>query len=229
MEADVVAVNGDVFHGRRLLPCCTLSQLGDAIPGGKIQMIDIVVNYRTSDEPLAALLLDQALVKRLGEDRVFRDHRTIGAGKKYPTEIWAAIAECKILIAVIGGRWLDPDHASRRRIDDPTDYVRREIAEALRRDIRVVPVLVGEATLPTPDELPPDLRELPLRQFRTLRFRGAEDELDRIADELVGLLRGVVPAPGDHDAAAATAVTNHFHGDVHAPRGVFGIANNYNR
>ncbi|WP_422772307.1 toll/interleukin-1 receptor domain-containing protein [Plantactinospora sp. WMMC1484] len=195
-------------------------------------MIDIVVNYRTADEPLAALLIDQALTKRIGE-RVFRDYRTIGPGQRYPGTIWTAIQECRILVAVIGNRWLDVDPHGERRIDDPSDYVRREIAEALRRRVRVVPILVGDATLPVAEDLPEDLRDLPLHQYRTLRIRGIEQEVERVADELVALLDGppdtepTPPAAGRPGAAPAqSTVTNNFHDRVDASHGVFGVVVN---
>jgi hypothetical protein len=67
-----------------------------------------------------------------------------------------------VLLAVIGPRWLDATDkkTGKRRLDDPNDLVRTEIATALRRGIRVVPVLVGEATLPSAEELPDDLKKL---------------------------------------------------------------------
>ncbi|WP_328348968.1 toll/interleukin-1 receptor domain-containing protein [Micromonospora sp. NBC_00421] len=194
-------------------------------------MIDIVVNYRTADEPLAALLIDQALRSRIGE-RVFRDYQTISPGERYPGRIWAAIRECRILVAVIGSRWLQTGENGRRRIDDPSDFVRREIAEALRRGIRVVPVLVGDAKLPIPEDLPEDLRGLPLHQYRTLRFRGIEQDIERVADELVALLGGPPVAetgqgakrrPDDAPTGQST-VTNNFHKQVNADHAVFGVA-----
>lgn len=191
-------------------------------------MIDIVINYRTADEPLAALLIDQALTARIG-GRVFRDHRAIGAGKQYPAAIWTAVQECRILVAVIGTRWLERGEDGRRRIDDPKDYVRREIAAVLGRDALVIPVLVGDATLPDPDDLPLELRGLPLRQYRTMRLRAAEHDAAQLADELVRILDGTV-ADGGRPAAAADAppatVSNTFNGPVDAPGATFGVAIN---
>lgn len=194
-------------------------------------MIDIVINYRTADEPLAALLIDQALTARIG-DQVFRDNRAIPVGKQYPAEIWSAIQDCRILVAVIGVRWLERDEHGRRRIDDPKDYVRREIAEVLRRNALVVPVLVGDATLPDPAELPFDLRGLPLRQYRTLRLRGAEHDVTQLTEELLAILRVTTPVterpaagPGTEPSLPTASTT--FNGPVDAPGSVFGVAVNY--
>jgi hypothetical protein len=190
-------------------------------------MIDIFVNYRRSDQAVTALLIDQALTARLGDDRVFLDHRAIQVGTTFPPEIWSAIQECRVLVAVIGARWLEPDADGNRRIDDPDDYVRREIAEALRRDITVVPVLVDDANLPDAADLPPDLAGLPLRQYRTVRVRGLDHDVARLADELAVLVGGrALPDRRDGDAGAVPTTTNNFHAPVDARKAVFGVVNN---
>nr|BFE63946.1 hypothetical protein GCM10020063_084720 [Dactylosporangium thailandense] len=197
-------------------------------------MIDIMISYRTADEPLAAVLIDEALTKRIGP-RVFRDHRSIAPGAAYPAEIWTAVGQCQILAAVIGTRWLERDEHGRRRIDDPKDYVRREVAEALRRRVVVVPILVGDAELPAAGDLPLELRGLALCQYRTLRFRDAAQDADRLADELVGLLAAPAtePAPAspttsDPATVAGTpSVVTTFSGPVDIQRGIFGIVNHY--
>jgi hypothetical protein len=122
---------------------------------------------------------------------------------------------------------LQRDEHGRRRIDDPTDYVRREIAEVLRRKALVVPVLVGDAVLPERTDLPMDLRGLPLRQYRTVRLRDAEQDVERLADELVSILAGAPETPSDRRAEpvdAPATVSNTFSGEVSAPNSVFGIA-----
>src|SRR5581483_10408214 len=71
---------------------------------------------------------------------------------------------CGVLLAVIGKNWLDAaDESGRRRLEDPTDFVRLETASALRRDIPVVPVLVHGARMPRAEQLPEDLTELAYR------------------------------------------------------------------
>ncbi|MFF5234599.1 toll/interleukin-1 receptor domain-containing protein [Dactylosporangium sp. NPDC000521] len=192
-------------------------------------MIDIVVNYRTADEPLAALLIDRALAKRIG-GRVFRDYSSIRPGQRYSSRIWTAIDQCQIFVAVIGSRWLEKDDDGRRRIDDPADFVRREIARALQRGIPVVPVLIGKASLPKQEDLPEDLRGLPAHQYRCIRIRGAEHEVERLADELVALLDDD-PSTGEETGTPAagarpsSTVTNVFEGTVHAEGAVFGVVN----
>jgi hypothetical protein len=73
---------------------------------------------------------------------------------------------------VIGPRWLTPtDATGQRRIDDPADWVRREIAEALSLGLRVIPVLTGDASLPAEADLPQDIAGLSRRQYVSLRRR----------------------------------------------------------
>ena len=62
---------------------------------------------------------------------------------------------CDIVLTVIGPRWLSAeDSAGARRLDDPADFVRLEVGAALEREIPVIPVIVGGATMPTPEESP---------------------------------------------------------------------------
>jgi hypothetical protein len=80
-----------------------------------------------------------------------------------------------VLIAVIGEDWLSSsDQEGQRRLDNPEDFVRIEIATALKRDIRVIPVLVDGTSMPRATDLPDDLKTLVRRQALQLshdRFR----------------------------------------------------------
>lgn len=173
-------------------------------------MIEFFVSYRTADEPYAAALISQVLAARYGQDQVFLDTTSIHPGEPFPREIDEALAACRTLIAVIGPRWLEPDAAGVRRIDASDDYVRREIAEALRRRIVVVPALVAGATMPTADVLPDDIAALAERQAVTLRVRGAAADTVRLVAELEGVVAG------QHGDAPHAVVNNVFHGDVTA-------------
>src|SRR5262249_11601055 len=74
------------------------------------------------------------------------------------------VAGCIAFIAVIGPRWLTArGNDGNPKLDNPTDYVRLEIESALKRDIRVIPVLVDGALMPTPSDLPSSLQALARR------------------------------------------------------------------
>src|SRR5262245_66523011 len=80
------------------------------------------------------------------------------------------VAKCGVLLAVIGSNWLDArDEHGNRRLDNPNDFVRIEIAAALQRNIPVIPILLEGARIPKATELPEDLKELSLRNGMEIR------------------------------------------------------------
>ncbi len=95
----------------------------------------------------------------------------IEPGRDFRKAIDKSVAACSVLLAVIGREWLEAkDDAGARRLDDPSDFVRVELASALRRDIPVVPVLVQGARMPRADQLPGDLKELAFRNAAELTY-----------------------------------------------------------
>ncbi len=75
-----------------------------------------------------------------------------------------------MLLALIGDGWVEmTNEAGQRRLDDPEDFVRLEIKAALERNVRVIPVLVGEAKPPSSGQLPAPLAGLARRQAQPLR------------------------------------------------------------
>jgi PASTA domain/TIR domain len=126
----------------------------------------IFISYRRNDSEGEAGRLFDDLVDQFGEDSVFMDVTTIEAGRDFRKAIDESVATCGVLLAIIGKNWLDAkDDAGKRRLDDPTDFVRLETASALRRDIPVIPVIVRGASMPHPDQLPDDLKDLAYRNF----------------------------------------------------------------
>ena len=94
-------------------------------------------------------LIRRELVARFGEDRVFLDSTSIPTGTDFAEILLGRLSMCSALLAVIGPRWLAArDSGGRRRIDDSDDWVRRELVEAFRLGIRVVPILLDDAQLP---------------------------------------------------------------------------------
>jgi len=92
------------------------------------------------------------------------DVAVIEPGQDFREAIDKSVASCSVLLAVIGQHWLEARDASgRRRLDDPGDFVRIELASALRANIPIVPVLVRGSRMPRSEELPDDLKDLAYR------------------------------------------------------------------
>ena len=117
------------------------------------------------------------------------DH--IPPGVDFAEHLNSQLAACSIILVVIGPGWLAAkDEAGQRRLDQPDDFVAIEIATALDRNIRVIPVLVNGAGLPKARELPDKLKRLARRQSFELR----QNQFGRDADELVERIRGALDA-----------------------------------
>jgi hypothetical protein len=135
----------------------------------------IFINYRRGDDPGNTGRLFDRLQDVFEPQQLFLDVDNIAPGLDFVRELNERVAECDIVLAVIGRGWLDSRNAEgARRLDDPDDFVRIEIESALNQGKRVIPVLVGEGQLPRPEDLPEPLRPLTRRNAVRLtheRFR----------------------------------------------------------
>ena len=124
-------------------------------------MPGVFISYRRDDSSGYAGRLYDALVAHFGSELVFIDIDSIRAGQNFPDVIDKRIAACSVVVVLIGKGWLKSvDDRGDRRLDDPHDFVRLEIASALAQKIPVIPVLVGGAKMPRPDDLPEPLKLL---------------------------------------------------------------------
>jgi len=164
-------------------------------------MSGIFISYRRDETKDVAGRLYDRLATVFGKDRVFRDIYTISGGADFPTRIAEAVASANVLVALIGDRWATiEDSHERRRIDDPADWVRLEIATALEHDTLVVPVLVEDATMPAEAELPEPLRKLARHHAIVLsdrRFEADVEELTKVLRERVSDMGSQTLRPGD--------------------------------
>jgi hypothetical protein len=125
-----------------------------------------------------------------GRVAVFKDVDSIPLGLDFKEYLDEKVGECKVLLAIIGDRWLDErDTAGKRRLDDPTDFVRIEIESALTRRIPVIPLLVGGASMPREEELPVSLRKLVYRNGIAIR---PDPDFHRDVDRLISALKTYV-------------------------------------
>jgi hypothetical protein len=159
----------------------------------------VFLSYRRDDASGHAGRLYDLLAARYGPERVFMDIDAIPLGTEFGEAISRAVASCDVLIALIGRDWLRAtDSHGRRRLDDPDDFVRREIESALEQDIVVVPACVQGAEIPRAEELPASLAPLAGRQGFQLSDAGWRDDVKR----LIRRLEAGTGAPPDDDGAA---------------------------
>jgi hypothetical protein len=134
------------------------------IRDGEIQGRAIFISYRRDDSEGETGRLFDDLVRAYGDASVFMDVAGIQPGLDFRKAIDANVSGCGVLLAVIGPTWASvTGSGGTRRLDNPDDYVRLEIASALKRNIPVIPVLVHDAHMPTLDQLPEDLKDLRYR------------------------------------------------------------------
>ena len=140
------------------------------------------ISYRRDDSAGWSGRLFDRLKDHFPSNQIFMDVDTIDLGVDFVEAVEEVVCACDVLIAVIGSRWLaSSDRRGRRRLDIPEDLVRLEIATALKRGIRVVPVLVEGAVMPEAGELPDDLKALVRRnalEIGHIRFNADSAHLD---------------------------------------------------
>jgi hypothetical protein len=144
----------------------------------------IFISYRRQDTAANALGIGQYLEHEFGRKNVFIDV-DMRAGAKFPTVLEKRLAECKVMLVLIGPEWPDlKDDDGSRRLDNPNDWVRLGIAHALRRDITVIPVRVNGAGLPNKAALPEDIRGLLDHHAASVTNAGFRHEMSGIAKDI---------------------------------------------
>jgi len=151
----------------------------------------IFISYRRDDAAGDAGRLADHLKRRFGQAGIFLDIDTIDPGTDYDRVLKSSLEETAAMLVVIGPRWTSLTKGDgTRRLDDPNDYVRREVEAALGRNIPVVPVLVQSATLPRQEDLPASLAPLLKRQAASLDHAEFHDDADRLCDRLAKVIGG---------------------------------------
>jgi hypothetical protein len=157
----------------------------------------IFISYRRDDTRQAAGRLADDLADQLGNERIFRDVEKIELGVDFEQALNQALVSCEVMLVLIGRQWSGiSDAQGRRRLEQPSDWIRIEIVTALKRGIRVVPVLIDGAQLPAEDELPEDLRPLVRRQALEVADGRWKGDVARLAESLGRGSGAASPAPG---------------------------------
>jgi hypothetical protein len=147
-------------------------------------MAKVFLCYRREDAAGYAIAVQERLAKEFGTD-VFIDVDNIPIGTNFVKALKKEVAKCEVLLAVLGKGWFDArDEDGNRRLENPNDFVRIEIAAALQRGIPVVPILLDGAKIPSAAQLPKELEELSFRQGIDLHLSSFSRDIDRLIQGL---------------------------------------------
>ncbi|WP_108812523.1 TIR domain-containing protein [Sphingorhabdus sp. Alg231-15] len=146
----------------------------------------IFLSYRRSDSQDATARLADRLADLPRIRSVFLDVESIAAGEAFPERLRSAMAEADICLVLIGSGWIGQSKAGETsRIKAEDDFVRMEVAEALRLGKRVIPVLLNEAPMPARDQLPEDLHPLLERNALFLRHMSFNQDVEILSDAIL--------------------------------------------
>lgn len=154
----------------------------------------IFLNYRRSDATDVAQKLEVILKKKFGPAAVFLDSEKVNPGDKPSAVLLNNLATCIVMVVIVGPHWIHAkdEQTGAPRLDDPEDWVRREITHALDREIFIVPVLVDATPKPRRDQLPEKLRRL----LDTEPARIVDAKLPESAQQLIDVVKKAVERAG---------------------------------
>ena len=160
----------------------------------------IFISYRRKDTAGFAHAIYNLLAPEFGPENVFMDVDTIEPGQDFVETLNRAVGICDVLLVLIGPMWLDiPNESGTRRLDDPNDFVRLEIASALKQKKIVIPVLFQDAGMPPEADLPADLGSLSRRQAVQIG--------DHFTDDVKRLIASIRRAMQAEDGTVTTSRT----------------------
>jgi len=149
----------------------------------------VFISYRRQISAGHAGRLSDSLALAVGKNFVFMDSAVIQPGTHFPDALRQALGSCRAVAVLIGPGWSTVADARGPRLSQPDDWVRLEIESALGRGLRVVPVLVGGAAMPTAEDLPDSLRALAALQAIDMRDASWDDDVRRLLAAI-----GIAPA-----------------------------------
>jgi hypothetical protein len=157
----------------------------------------VFISYRRADSKAYAGRIYDRLVEQFGKEGIFKDVDSIPAGHDFRAVLSKAVDECDILLSLIGPTWATAKSADGSlRLMDPDDFVRIEIETALsHNDTLVIPVLLDNTPMPSPDQLPESLAALPFRN--AIKVRDDPDfhaDMQRVIEQICTHLQLSVPA-----------------------------------
>lgn len=119
----------------------------------------VFISYRRGDAVAIAGRLYDRLCSRIGAGSVFMDVENIPVGANFTRHIKDSIVQSDVLLVLIGPEWIPLLEKSALH----GDVVTEEIALALEHGILVIPVLLGNTSMPRPSDLPHAIAGLAMR------------------------------------------------------------------
>ena len=165
----------------------------------------IFISYRRSDDPGFALFVHERLEQEFGRANLFMDvEGHIKPGDDFVKVLNDWVAQCDVLLAIIGEDWIEArDEDGNRRLEKESDFVRIEIASALKLGKRVIPVLVNKAEMPRADELPESLKLLARRNAVAIRPTRSKADREGLVKALKDALAAVELGESGQDRSGA--------------------------
>lgn len=162
------------------------------VPEQFVDTNHVFISYRRADSADVAGRLYDRLTRHFGAETVFKDVDSIPLGVDFRVHLSEVIAQCRVVLVLIGNQWMDArDAAGKRRLDQSGDFVRVEVEAALQRDIPVIPVYVKGAPEPDAAALPQTMQPLAYRNGLPLR---SDPDFHRDVDRLVEALQAYLTA-----------------------------------
>lgn len=188
--------------------------------------VSVFISYRRDDAVSEANLIAHSVKELVGDDLVFLDTSSIYPSENWPKKLKEKIQSAKIVIAVIGPNWIRvSDEWGRRRLDNPDDWVRKEIETALASKAKLFPILVKEARLPPPEVLPDSLQELTEKQVIELRSNYWDHDIRLLLSQLDNIINNSLETPSNQETTpeylieqANTAINLYSEGDISSYR-----------
>ncbi len=144
-------------------------------------MQGIFINYRREDTEGHAITLQNRLAKHFGTTQLSIDVDNIAPGINLITTIEDTLSSCKVMLVLIGARWLNAtDEQGQRQLDNPHDPLRIEIETALNSEARVIPVLLHDTPMPSTDALPESLAPLTRCDAVKISSNRQDDDLQHL-------------------------------------------------
>lgn len=141
----------------------------------------IFISYRIADSLSNANALSLSLEIAFGEGAAFHDKSSLKPGMDWPIELAEKVKNASVVLILVADaeKWLGIDTSTgSRRIDDPKDWVRKEVETALSDAQKlVIPILIDGARWPDKKTLPHKMRPVLNKQSKQLRTANWSDDI----------------------------------------------------